>query len=141
MVDVHSPKVRSKNMRAIKSKDTTPELLVRRHLYQRGFRYRLHRRDLPGRPDITLTKYQAVIFVNGCFWHGHDCKFFKLPKTNTPFWNEKITATRERDKKNITLLRSVNWRIFIIWECELRGVDKSKIAKKMDLLASRIRKV
>jgi DNA mismatch endonuclease (patch repair protein) len=118
-------------MRAIKAKDTTPELLVRKNLFKRGFRYRLHKQGLPGKPDIVLPKYKLVIFVNGCFWHGHDCSLFKLPKTNTAFWKEKINKTKERDHNSYYLLRKHGWKVFVIWECVTKttNVLDAKIEK------------
>lgn len=108
-------------MRSIKGKDTKAELLVRRFLFRKGFRYRTNDRRLPGSPDIVLPRYKSVVFVNGCFWHAHEgCPLFVLPKTNTEFWAEKIEANRARDAKNISTLISEGWRVFVIWECELR---------------------
>ncbi|MCP5396451.1 MAG: DNA mismatch endonuclease Vsr [Sphingomonadaceae bacterium] len=97
MADIVSPSKRSQMMAGIKSKDTKPEVLIRIALHRRGLRYRLHRSDLPGKPDLYLKKYKSAIFVHGCFWHGHDCKYFKLPKSNTDFWSEKISANQKRD--------------------------------------------
>ena len=109
-------------MRSIKGRDTKAELLVRRFLFKKGLRYRTNDRRLPGSPDIVLPKYKCVVFVNGCFWHGHEgCKFFVPPKTNSAFWAEKIEANRARDEKNISTLISDGWRVFVIWECELRN--------------------
>ena len=124
MVDVHDKKTRSYNMSQIKGKNTKPELLVRKFLFSHGFRYRLNVKDLPGKPDIVLPKYKTVIFVNGCFWHGHDgCKYFVIPKTRTEWWLNKIRSTQKRDKKNEIKLQVGGWRVIIIWECELK-VDK-----------------
>ena len=117
MTDVHSPEVRSKNMRAIRSKDTKPELLVRKGLHAAGFRFRLHKAGLPGKPDLVLKKYRTVIFVHGCFWHGHDCKYFKTPKTRPDFWMSKIESNRARDKVNIKNLNLLSWHVILIWEC------------------------
>ena len=121
MADVHSPEQRSYNMSRIRGKDTRPEMLVRRGLYALGFRYRLHRRDLPGRPDIVLSKHRAVVFVNGCFWHGHDCPLFVVPETNTRFWIEKIGANKERDARNREKLLADGWRVMTVWECSFKG--------------------
>ena len=136
MIDVHTPDVRSRNMQAIKAKDTKPELLVRSRLFKRGFRYRLHRKDLPGKPDLVLRKYKTVIFINGCFWHGHACKLFKLPQTNTDFWKDKINATKIRDKLNRKLLLKQGWRVITVWECSLKSLNAiemeiSKLIKKI----------
>jgi DNA mismatch endonuclease (patch repair protein) len=121
MTDVHTPEVRSKNMRAIRSGNTKPELLVRKALHAAGYRFRLHSAGLPGKPDIVLPKYRTVIFVHGCFWHGHDCKYFKLPKTRPEFWSAKIEANRARDARNIAELQQSGWRIILIWECAIRS--------------------
>lgn len=108
-------------MRAVGSKNTTPELAVRSLLHAMGYRYRLHRRDLPGNPDIVLTKYRAVIFVHGCFWHGHSCKRgARQPKTNAEYWREKIKRNEERDTANQNILRCNGWRVLVLWECELK---------------------
>ncbi|MGK0270605.1 MAG: DNA mismatch endonuclease (patch repair protein) [Cocleimonas sp.] len=123
-MDVHSKAVRSKNMRAIKSKNTKPELFVRQLLHSLGFRFRLHARKLPGTPDIVLKKYNAVIFVHGCFWHGHDCHLFVLPKTRTEFWSKKINDNKRRDKLACEKLISNGWRVLYIWECALKGRKK-----------------
>ena len=109
-------------MAAIKGKDTKPEILVRKFLFSKGLRYRLNNRKLPGSPDIVLKKYKTVIFVDGCFWHGHEgCKYFRLPKSNTPFWETKITQNIERDKKTTQALIALGWKVIRIWECELRN--------------------
>ena len=108
-------------MSGIRGKDTKPELIVRRGLHALGFRYRLHAKDLPGKPDIVLPRWQAVIFVHGCFWHGHDCHLFKWPKTRTDFWRKKITANRRNDQKADAALDEQGWRALIVWECALKG--------------------
>lgn len=120
MSDTVPPKTRSRMMAGIKGKDTKPEILVRHLLHERGFRYRLHRKDLPGKPDIVLPKYSAVIFVNGCFWHRHDCRFFKLPGTRTEWWAGKLEQNRIRDQRKVDQLRDAGWRVLIVWECALR---------------------
>ena len=121
MVDVHSPAVRTKNMRAIRSKNTTPELLVRHGLHAKGFRYGLHCRDLPGKPDLVLRKYRTLIYVHGCFWHGHaGCKFFKLPTTRPDFWRDKIGQNILNDRKALQKNRVALWRIAVVWECALK---------------------
>lgn len=115
------PDRRSRTMRAVKARDTEPELIVRRMIFAMGFRYRLHRKDLPGRPDIALVARRKVIFVHGCFWHGHDCsRGARIPKSNTDYWTKKINANRARDAKNISALKSNNWKTLVVWECELR---------------------
>lgn len=108
-------------MSAIKSNDTKPEMLVRKYLHSMGLRYGLHNKKLPGSPDIVLRKYKTVIFINGCFWHGHDnCRYYRLPKSNIEFWQTKINRNRERDKRDIEALRKRGWRVIVVWECELR---------------------
>lgn len=123
MVDALSPAKRSWNMSRIQGKNTTPELQVRRLLYAMGYRYRLHRKDLPGKPDIVLPRYKAVIFVHGCFWHRHDgCKEASLPKTRTEFWEKKFEQNVARDKKDIETLHSLGWKVMVVWECELKNL-------------------
>ena len=120
MADVHTPEQRSYNMSRIHSKNTKPEELVRKFLFSQGFRYRKNDAKLPGKPDIVLPKYKAVIFVNGCFWHGHEgCRYFAWPKNNAEFWKEKITGNIQRDKHNHQLLANQGWRVIEIWECQL----------------------
>jgi len=121
MADVHTPETRSNNMSQIRSKNTKPELVVRQYLFANGLRYRLHRNDLSGKPDIVLPKYNTVIFVHGCFWHGHNnCKNFVLPKTKTEWWKNKITANQNRDLVNINKLEKSDWNVIEIFECELK---------------------
>ena len=110
---------RSRNMAAIRSKNTTPELAVRRFLHAAGFRYRLHVKNLPGRPDIVLPKYRTVVLVHGCFWHHHGCRNSVWPRTRAKFWRAKIGATRNRDRRNQQELRSLGWSVCVIWECEV----------------------
>lgn len=122
MVDVVDSITRSRMMSGIRGKDTQPELRLRHALHRLGLRYRLHASGLPGRPDIVLPKHQAVIFVQGCFWHRHsDCSFTTMPASNTEFWKVKFNRTIQRDKRNIDLLSQSGWRTAIVWECELRG--------------------
>ena len=121
MADVHTPEQRSYNMSRIRSKNTKPEELVRKFLFSQGFRYRKNDARLPGKPDIVLPKYKTVIFVNGCFWHGHEgCRYFVWPKNNAEFWEEKITGNIQRDKHNHQLLANQGWRVIEIWECQLK---------------------
>lgn len=121
-MDVHDKKTRSYNMSRIKGKNTKPEELVRKYLFAQGFRYRKNDRRLPGSPDIVLPKYKTVIFVNGCFWHGHEgCKYFVWPKSNPDFWKQKISKNIERDIRKRQLLESMGWRVLVIWECELKN--------------------
>ena len=121
MSDIVQPDVRSRMMAGIHSKNTRHEIIVRKALHRQGFRYRLHRRDLPGKPDITLPKYRAVIFLHGCFWHGHDCHLFKWPSTRPEFWRDKISANQQRAHIVQSALRAKGWRIGTVWECSLRG--------------------
>lgn len=115
---------RSEMMSRIRGRDTQPELLVRKLLFARGFRYRVNVRKLPGSPDIVLSKYRAVIFIHGCFWHGHDCKNFRIPKTHSKFWADKIMKNQLRDQNVAKLLESTNWRVMVIWECRLKELRK-----------------
>lgn len=121
MADVHTPEQRSYNMSRIRSKNTKPEELVRKFLFSQGFRYRKNDARLPGKPDIVLPKYKTVIFVNGCFWHGHEGgRYFVWPKNNAEFWKEKIAGNIQRDKHNHQLLANQGWRVIEIWECQLK---------------------
>ena len=121
MTDVHSKETRSYNMSRIRGKDTKPEMVVRRFLFANGFRYRLHDPKLPGKPDIVLPKYKTVIFVNGCFWHGHKgCSYFVLPKTRTEWWLQKIKGTMARDKAAEIGLNVLGWKVIVVWECQLK---------------------
>lgn len=136
MTDVHEPQVRSYNMSRIRARDTKPEMVVRRFLFSRGFRYRLHARELPGKPDVVLTKWKTVIFVHGCFWHGHrDCRYFVVPKTRTDWWLKKIESNRKRDQENLSKLRQDSWKVLTIFECSLR---KARVDKTLDTLIKRI---
>lgn len=122
MTDVHDKETRSYNMSQIRSKDTKPEMIVRKYLFEKGYRYRLHDKKLPGKPDLVLPKYNTVIFVNGCFWHGHEgCKYYVIPKTRTEWWLNKITRNKELDSKNINKLKADGWKVISIFECELQG--------------------
>ena len=121
MSDVHDKETRSYNMSRISGKDTKPEMLVRKFLHANGFRYSLHRKDLPGKPDIVLPKYNTVIFVHGCFWHAHEgCKYFKIPKTRAKWWKEKLYANKYRDELHIHALKEMGWKVIVVWECELK---------------------
>lgn len=112
---------RSRIMRAVKSRDTAPEMTVRRLVYSMGYRYRLHRKDLPGKPDLTFQSRRKVIFIHGCFWHGHDCKRgARVPKNNREYWETKIARNRERDSQNDEDLKREGWRILVVWECQIR---------------------
>ena len=121
MADVHSKATRSYNMSQIKGKDTKPEMLVRRFLHARGFRYRLHVKDMPGKPDIVLPKYKTVILIHGCFWHGHEgCRYYVVPKTRTEWWLNKINTNIANDTKAVAALQNTGWRVITLWECELK---------------------
>jgi DNA mismatch endonuclease (patch repair protein) len=121
MTDIHDKKTRRFNMSRIKGKNTKPEILVRQYLHKNGFRYRLNYKKLPGKPDIVLPKYKTVIFINGCFWHGHEnCKDFVVPKTRTEWWLNKINGTKQRDILKTQELKTLGWRVKVIWECELK---------------------
>jgi DNA mismatch endonuclease (patch repair protein) len=121
MTDVHSKEIRSYNMSNIKGKNTKPEMLVRKFLFSKGYRYRLHDLKLPGKPDLVLPRYKTVIFVHGCFWHGHEsCKYFVAPKTRTEWWLDKIGRNQQRDKQAMKLLKKDGWKVIPIWECDLR---------------------
>ena len=136
MADVHSKEVRSYNMSQIKGKNTKPELLVRKYLFSNGFRYRLHDSRLPGKPDIILPKYKTIIFINGCFWHGHEgCKYFVIPKSRTEWWTNKIFKTKENERKNKTILKQLGWNIITIWECQLK---KNNIETTLKLLSNKL---
>lgn len=135
MTDVHSKEIRSYNMSRIRSKDTKPEIIVRKHLFSKGFRYRLHDKNLPGKPDIVLPKYRTVIFIHGCFWHGHqECKYYVVPKSRTEWWLNKINKNISNDEKVDRLLTEGKWKIINIWECELK---KNAVSTTLDhLIAS-----
>lgn len=132
MTDVHDTKTRSFNMSQIKGKNTKPEIMVRKFLFSKGFRYKLHDKKLSGKPDIVLLRDRTVIFVHGCFWHGHEnCKDFVIPKTRVDFWTEKIETNRHRDKKNKLELNEHGWKTLVIYECELKGLQKEKTLNKL----------
>lgn len=120
MADNHTKEIRSKNMSRIRSVNTKPEEVVRKYLFSKGLRYRKNVKTLPGCPDIVLKKYHTVIFVNGCFWHQHDCGRFVWPATNSEYWHRKIESNVTRDKFNSQLLREQGWKVLVIWECQLR---------------------
>lgn len=139
MSDKMNPEQRHYCMSKVRSADTKPEMIVRRFLHSKGFRYSLHRNSLPGCPDIVLRKYHCVIFVNGCFWHGHPgCRYAVIPQTNSEFWKEKFTRNKERDAHNIALLENLGWITITVWECELkkntREATLNNLATKLQLL-------
>lgn len=132
MTDVHSPEIRSYNMSRIRSKDTKPEIIVRKYLFSHGFRYRLHDKTLPGKPDIVLKKYKTVIFVHGCFWHGHEnCKYAVIPKTKTEWWYNKIEFNKKKDIKNHQKLIDLGWKVIILYECTLKTSRKEDTLTKL----------
>jgi DNA mismatch endonuclease (patch repair protein) len=127
MTDVHDSQTRSRNMAAIRNSNTKPELRVRQELHRRGFRYSLKNKSLPGKPDVVLSKYRVAVFVHGCFWHRHNCKYFKLPKTNTEFWKNKISANVKRDTDVIRQITDIGYRVLVIWECSFKGKNKERL--------------
>ena len=126
--DVFTPEKRSQVMRAVKSSNTKPETALRKALFALGYRYRLNVKTLPGKPDIVFPKYKTVIFVHGCFWHGHDCKRgARVPKTNRAYWTDKIARNKARDARNAEALKALGWRVITVWECELKGLDPATL--------------
>jgi DNA mismatch endonuclease (patch repair protein) len=122
MVDVHTKTQRSFNMSRIRGKDTKPELVVRSFVHRLGYRFRLHRKDLPGKPDLVFSRHKKIIFVHGCYWHLHSCKYGKVkPATNAEFWQDKRTGNKERDKRNIRELKKLGWEVLVVWECQVRS--------------------
>ena len=121
MTDVLTPEQRRLNMSRIRGKDTKPELMLRRGLHARGLRFRLHRKDLPGCPDMMFPRYRVAVLVHGCFWHGHDCPLFKLPATRREFWAAKIEGNRARNARDLAALAAAGWRVLVVWECALKG--------------------
>lgn len=132
MADVVDAATRSRMMAGIRGKDTAPEMLVRRGLYARGFRYRLHGCDLPGKPDLVFTRRQAVIFVHGCFWHGHDCHLFKWPGSRQEFWRGKIARNVGRDEVAIATLLARGWRVLTLWECAVKGRERKPVEEVLN---------
>jgi len=139
MADVHDKATRSYNMSRIKGTDTKPEMLLRKYLHAHGIRYRLHNKNFPGKPDLTLAKYHTVIFVNGCFWHGHKgCKYFVLPKTRTEWWRDKIEETIKRDIKAMKDLKESGWNSTVIWECELKPEKRNTTLENLYHLITKV---
>ncbi len=138
-MDKLSAEQRHKNMAAIHSANTKPEIIVRKYLFSRGFRYRLNHKRLPGHPDIVLRKYRTCIFVNGCFWHGHEgCRYFKMPKSNTEFWTAKVARNRERDKRVQRELAGMGWHCITVWECELKPEVRERTLESLEYTLNRI---
>lgn len=136
MSDVHDKQTRSYNMSRIRSKDTKPEMLVRKFLFRKGFRYRLHYAKLPGKPDLVFRKYKTAIFVHGCFWHGHEgCRYFVIPQARRQWWVDKINRNKELDAKNTKKLRAMGWRVFTVFECKLKPLNREET---LNQLASRL---
>ena len=134
MADIVDSATRSRMMRAIRGKDTKPEVRLRKALFAQGYRYRLHPENLPGRPDILLPRYRAAIFVHGCFWHGHNCHLFRLPTTRADFWRQKIMGNRQRDLLVQERLAGEGWRVLTVWECSMKG----RTRMPFDELVSRV---
>ena len=139
MVDNLDRETRSRMMAVVRSRDTVPEVLVRKALHGRGFRYRTHVAELPGKPDIVLPRYRAAILVHGCFWHGHDCPMFRLPASRRDFWDAKVRRNRERDGEVREALRVAGWRCLTVWECALRGAEKREFVQLIDDVAAWVR--
>jgi DNA mismatch endonuclease (patch repair protein) len=132
MTDVLTPGQRSLCMSRIRGMNTKPEMLVRKALFADGFRYRLHVRSIPGKPDLVLPRYRACVFVNGCFWHGHECALFRWPATNREFWEKKISTNRANDARNVVALLAERWRILTIWECALKGRNRIALEEVLE---------
>lgn len=132
MVDVVDQKTRSRMMSGIRGKNTKPEILIRKALHAGGFRFRLHRKNLPGSPDIVLPKYRAVILVNGCFWHGHQCRLFKWPKSRPEFWRNKIEGNMRRDQQKLSELKRMGWRVCVLWECAIKGASEEHLNRVIE---------
>ena len=136
MADIHSKEVRSYNMSRIRSKDTAPEMLVRKYLHGLGYRYTLHNKNLPGKPDMVLPKYRSIIFIHGCFWHGHsNCRYATIPKTRTDWWQQKIETNKINDEKSQKALKKSCWKIITIYGCDLK---KSKLEKTLEKLVKKL---
>jgi len=132
MADVHTTSTRSYNMSRIRGKDTKPEMLVRQYLHARGLRYRLHTKELPGKPDLVFSGLRTVIFVHGCFWHRHEgCRYFVVPKTRTDFWLNKIGRNVANDERQQQELRNQGWRVLVVWECELRPLHRERTLERL----------
>lgn len=136
MADVHDKATRSYNMSQIRSSNTKPEMLVRKFLHGQGYRYSLHSKKLPGKPDIVLNKYKTVIFIHGCFWHGHaHCKYFKIPQTRTQWWTDKINTNKANDAKVVKTLKKDGWKVITVWECSLKP---TKLTKTLEVLIKKL---
>lgn len=138
MVDIVDQATRSRMMAGIKSKNTKPELIMRKGLFARGLRFRLHMKELPGKPDLVFPKYKIVLFVHGCFWHAHDCHLFKIPSSNQEFWQKKLTGNMERDIVQQEKLRQAGWRVLTVFECELKGQPAPVVERLLNRVAMQI---
>lgn len=135
-MDIWSKKKRSEVMSRIRGKNTKPEIMLRSMLFRHGYRFRIHKKGLPGKPDVVLPKYKTAIFVHGCFWHFHaECREGRIPNTNTKFWKEKLSKNVEKDKRNIAALNESGWRVIVIWECEIEKDIKGVINKIQNVLS------
>ncbi|MCA3174389.1 MAG: DNA mismatch endonuclease Vsr [Burkholderiales bacterium] len=134
MADIVPPDVRSRMMSGIRGKNTRPEIAVRKEMFRRGYRYRLHAKELAGKPDIVFPRYRAAVFIHGCFWHGHTCPLFKIPSTRPEFWKAKIARNKENDNKVTALLLASGWRVATLWECAIRGKKNLGISDVADAL-------
>ncbi len=139
MSDVHDPQTRSRNMAAVRARDTKPELMIRKALHASGLRYRINVRDLPGKADIVLPRHRAVVFVHGCFWHRHECDLFRWPESRTEFWRDKLNANAAPDMKTAEALEKAGWRQAVTWECALKGSKKRDFQDTMQRLIAWIR--
>jgi DNA mismatch endonuclease (patch repair protein) len=138
-LDIVDKETRSRMMSQVKGKNTKLETVLRKRLFALGFRYRLHPKGLPGKPDLILTKYRTVVFFNGCFWHLHGCEFSSIPETQSSWWSKKLNENRNRDQKNLEVLKSIGWRIVIIWECSIRKLKCVERESKLDEISLSIR--
>lgn len=125
MADIVDPATRSRMMSGIRGKNTRPEVKIRKALHAKGFRYQLHRKDLPGKPDLVFPKYRAAVFIHGCFWHSHSCSLFRWPSSNVEFWQKKLSGNRQKDISNIEGLEAQGWKVITVWECAIRGRNKA----------------
>lgn len=132
MADVHSKEVRSYNMSRIKGKDTKPEILIRKFLFSKGIRYRLHDKRFSGKPDLVFPKYKTILFIHGCFWHGHiNCKYYVVPKTRTEWWLNKINGNIKKDAESVNLLEQEGWKVITVWECGLKSDKKEETLRQL----------
>lgn len=134
MTDIVDKATRSRMMSGIRGRDTKPEMLIRKALHAQGLRYRLHEKTLPGKPDLVFPKYKAVVFIHGCFWHGHDCHYFKVPQTRTDFWLAKIADNKVRDERQLQQLQKAGWRVLVVWECATRKNEQLSFAALTDFI-------